>query len=819
MNDSIGRQPWRLLISAAFVAAATTLTHGLAGATAPKRPAPPQAAHVTFAAPAGLRPAGQLTPGDPFDVVLPSGRIAKPLGTSVVVGAAALGVGLSPDGRYAVVTDGAGASAGSALYVVDTTTMAVVDQRTFPAEEAPSDGVLVMPDPMNPSAAVVLVSGGAANGIAVFDLGADGHLTPDATPSIAIPATAGAAASSAHPFVSSFVAARDGRHAFAVDSSSDDVAILDVATRTLVGSPLPVGYAPFGAAVTSSTLLVSNEGLIPRSVLAMPADAPIFAPLRWDASRSSSLSLLAIGPDGALGPATPLLMDPEPDGIRAVGGAHPSALVSTPNGNYAFVAMSNVDRIATISLLPTPHVVGGTELRLYNRGPYGTQPDALAMNRNGTRLYAALVGINAVAVLDAHDPRHVHRLGLLPTGWQPAALALSRDGRTLFVANARGAVWREGAQSTLQRIDLTHVSLHSTTRAALSYQRTLTAVHANPVVPQLLGARVSSAVKHVVLVLAGNRTFDAMLGDVGATDAAAPGVGDPSLVQFGASVTPNLHALAHAFALAGNFYSDAGDPGLGDAISSAGIESAYTLRLEEAGPPRRARSVAGKDPEDYPRLGYIFNSLFAKHESFRDYGNLLRVSGYRAGGTYVLDVPALAALAGSVDQHYPDADPAVTNVARAQEFTRDYGQTAPAFAAVWLPNGTKGTPADAVADQDRALGMIVDAVTHGPTWDSTAIFVLPDGAESSADHVDSRRTYALLISPYARRGYVGMEHLSTASVLKTEEELLGLPALSLGDALAGDMRNFFVETPDVAPYAAAVPGSASLGRFVARRGE
>ena len=110
--------------------------------------------------------------------------------------------------------------------------------------------------------------------------------------------------------------------------------------------------------------------------------------------------------------------------------------------------------------------------------------------------------------------------------------------------------------------------------------------------------------------------------------------------------------------------------------------------------------------------------------------------------------------------------------------------------------------------------MIVDALTHSSSWSSTAIFVLPDGAAtSSPDHVDSRRTYAVVISPYARRGYVGMHHLSSASVLKTEEELLGLPALSLGDDLAGDMHDFFVDAPNVAPFTAmavrATPGGLS----------
>jgi DNA-binding beta-propeller fold protein YncE len=809
-----GRRLRRLLLCTALVLAPVAAS---ASAGTPKRAAH-LVAHVTFAAPAGLRPAGQLTPGDPFDAVLPSGRIVRPVGTSVVVGAAALGLTVTPNGRYAVVADGAGAAAGSALYVVDLETMRVVDQQLFPADQAPSTGLLAVTDPVDATKTVVLASGGTQSGIALFDLDAAGRLMPDATAAITTPDVA-AAVAGRRAFVSSFVPADNGRYVFAVDSAGDQVVTIDVATRTLVGTPQAVGFTPFGAALAGPQLVISNEGLIEQNVLATPASAPIFAPLPWAPGRSSSLSLLQRGPDGSLATATALQMDPEPDGVRTIGGAHPSAVAATPNGKYAFVAMSNVDRIATVALTPFARVIGGTELRLYDRGPYGTQPAALAISRTGARVYVALLGIDAVAVLDARDPRRIHRLGLLPTGWQPTALALSPDGRTLYVANARGAVWRDGAQSTLQRIDLTRVALRSTTRQTLSYERTLTPVRPNPIVPQLLGARSSAAVKHVVLVLAGDRTFDAMLGDVGSADPLVASVGDPSLVQFGATVTPNLHALARTFALAGNFYADAADPGLGDAISSDGIESAYTLRIEEHGPQRRALAVAGKDPDDYPRLGYIFNSLLAHHETFRDYGSLLRVSGFRAGGTYLLDVPTLAALSGNVDEAYPAADPSVSNVTRAREFVRDYGQSQPDYAAVWLPNGSTGVPTDSVADQDRALGMIVDALTHSSSWSSTAIFVLPDGAAtSSPDHVDSRRTYAVVISPYARRGYVGMHHLSSASVLKTEEELLGLPALSLGDDLAGDMHDFFVDAPNVAPFTA-MAVRATPGRALASSGE
>ena len=578
-----GRRLRRLLLCTALVLAPVAAS---ASAGTPKRAAH-LVAHVTFAAPAGLRPAGQLTPGDPFDAVLPSGRIVRPVGTSVVVGAAALGLTVTPNGRYAVVADGAGAAAGSALYVVDLETMRVVDQQLFPADQAPSTGLLAVTDPVDATKTVVLASGGTQSGIALFDLDAAGRLMPDATAAITTPNVA-AAVAGRRAFVSSFVPADNGRYVFAVDSAGDQVVTINVATRTLVGTPQAVGFTPFGAALAGPQLVISNEGLIEQNVLATPASAPIFAPLPWAPGRSSSLSLLQRGPDGSLATATALQMDPEPDGVRTIGGAHPSAVAATPNGKYAFVAMSNVDRIATVALTPFARVIGGTELRLYDRGPYGTQPAALAISRTGARVYVALLGIDAVAVLDARDPRRIHRLGLLPTGWQPTALALSPDGRTLYVANARGAVWRDGAQSTLQRIDLTRVALRSTTRQTLSYERTLTPVRPNPIVPQLLGARFERGrqARRARVRRQPNLRRDAWqrrqrrpVGGIRRRSVARPVRRDRYAESSRARRT---------FALAGNFYADAADPGLGDAISSDGIESAYTLRIEEHGPQRRA---------------------------------------------------------------------------------------------------------------------------------------------------------------------------------------------------------------------------------------
>jgi DNA-binding beta-propeller fold protein YncE len=830
---------------------------------------------VVFEAPAGRRAAGPLSIGSPFDRVLPSGRIIHPAGTSVVVGMHAGGVALSPDGRFAIVSndDERGASVttnadgqtmgGYSLTVVDTTTMRVVDRYRSPGESFYA-GIVATADPASAGGTLVLASGGPSNAVYAFDLDTAGQLVPDAHHTIAIPGPTDARfASAGHSFPSTLVVAPSGTHAYVVDNVGDDIAEIDLATRTLAAAPVPVGFFPFGAAYSTAGLLVANEGLGAYGVLPQPAAAPPFASPAVDLARASSLSLLTINGDETLGTQrSTVALDRGLDGVRAIGGTHPAAIVAERTKPFAFVAMASVDRIATIGLEgAAAAAVGGTELRLYDRGPYGTQPVALALSPDERRLFVALAGIDAVAVLDVSDPLHPHRIGLIPTGWYPDALALSPNGRYLFVANAKGygtdrnftgdraefvdshgrvmSVGADGTAdwSTLERIDTQTLNLRRSTPLALACLRAIRPARPSRIVPQIFASSGSTVINHVVFILEENKTFDAVLGDLKDASGRAHGPGSPEYVAFDESVTPNLHALARRFALAGNMYADADESHTGHQVAFGGIASAYTERTSVAQSGRLSYPDANEDPEDDTRAGYVFNSLAERGETYRDYGDLLRVAGYDDGGSldpktddpnflgvddamaptaglggrYALDVPAPLALSGHVDLNYPGWNPRIRDMRRAAEFVRDFdpyvrANRMPAFTSIWLPDGAAaGSPGvaalpETVADGDRALGQIVEYLTHIPQWRSTAILITPASAERGRDHLDEHRTYAIVVSPYARRGYVGTRHVSTVSVLKTEEEILGLPALSLGDALATDLSDLFTSTPDPAPF-------------------
>ena len=771
---------------------------------------------ISYAPPAGSLPAGRYH-GVPYSAILPSGRLIAPAGTSIVTGMNSLGVVLSPDGHYAITSNDdereaaarsaldPDATGGYSLTVIDTARM-VATSHYHAASETFYSGLAALKDPLDPARTLVFAAGGPSNAVYAFVLDAAGRLVPDARHTIAMPGPSDPGfADRGISFPSMLLASSDGRRVYVVNAGGQSVAAIDTSTRRLIAPPRRVGFSPFGAAVAGSRLLVTNEGLMRYGLLPAAAASPVFDRVPADAQNASSLSLLALDASGALaGPADVLPMDAPPDGLRLVGGAHPTAVVATADGAYAFVAMTNVDRIATVALGATPHVAGGTELRLFDKGPYGTQPTALALSRDGSRLYVALSGLNAIAVVDARDPLHLHRLGLIPTGWSPSALALGADDRTLYVANAKGyghdadfvgntvagvdagAMW-----STLERIDLAGVKLSDTTRAALGAARNV--VRIPPALPQVL--------HNLVLIVEDGKNYDEVLGDLGA------GPGAPSFAVDGAAATPNQHALAMRFGLAGNMFADSG-PSAQDAVAG-GIASAFTERNAPVRDARRPLGYAGEDPEDQLRLGSIFNEL-ARHDlSFRDYGGFLNVSG-TTRADYMQNVPAPVVLEGHVDASYPAWNAPVPDATRAAEFVRDFGALSaahrqPRFAYVALP-------AASAAEGDRALGTMVDFLSHLPSWRTTVVIVMPAGVRTGRDHIDASRTFALVISPYVKHGYVGMRHLSPASVLKTIDRLFKLSPLSLGDLLANDMGDFFGSAPDLRPYVAATPAVALPAR-------
>ncbi len=343
--------------------------------------------------------------------------------------------------------------------------------------------------------------------------------------------------------------------------------------------------------------------------------------------------------------------------------------------------------------------------------------------------------------------------------------------------------------------------------------------------PKAIPARAGepSLIEHVVYIIKENRTYDQVFGDM------PKGNGDPSLTMFGEKVTPNHHRLADQFVLLDNFYATGGNSGDGHQWVTQANEVDYAMW-----PGYRGRSYPfdGTDPVAYSSGGFIWDSASRAGKTVRIYGEyagrmaeppdarLPLLNQVMAGddftSKYSVEAP-LKPLNQFLAKNYPPYTNSIPDLVRAQIFARDVDRwqqegKMPNLVIVQLPCdhtfGTRpgtSTPAAMVADNDWALGQMVEKLTKTSFWNKMAIFVVEDDAQNGVDHVDGHRTVALAISPYTRRGHIDSTFYANQHMLKTIELILGLPNLSLFDLIATEMRSSFTDTPDFTPYDARKP--------------
>jgi hypothetical protein len=523
--------------------------------------------------------------------------------------------------------------------------------------------------------------------------------------------------------------------------------------------------------------------------------------------------------------------------VRTVGGAHPTAVVTTANGAFAFVAMTNVDRVATVALNGPPRVLGGTELRLFDKGPYGTQPSALALSKDGARLYVALAGLNAVAVIDARDPVHLHRLGLIPTGWYPTALALSPDARTLHVITARGlghsiaatqpyvdpdpaAVVPDGAYGTVGTLETIPVpdgaTLGRYTAQVRRYlrKRAPAGTATNPIVAGRAGP-----IKHVIYVTRENKTYDADLGDLHA----GPGA---SLAVFGQPVTPNLHALERAFVEAQSFYYQGFASTVGHMWEDAGAVSDLYEHTQAAATGAHTTHISDSwaDRENYPLTGTLTEQAWRAGLSVRTYNQ----ETIERAKLLPEELQANQSVYPDYDLHIPDTKREAGWESEFRQFeshachgelAKAYGKrcSLPDYEYVYLGEDhttvvdEPGYPTieAQVADNDYATGKLIDAVSHSPDWRSTLVIAIEDDPQGTGDHVSAYRGFAAVASPWVRRGLISRTHYDLTSVVGAIDRILGLPPLTDYAATSRPLDEFFTDRPTMAPFKADGSGVAA----------
>lgn len=516
-------------------------------------------------------------------------------------------------------------------------------------------------------------------------------------------------------------------------------------------------------------------------------------------------------------------------------GIHPNQIALHPKDDRLFVACASSNSVSVIDLkrgIVTETIVTS----LFPAAPEGSTPDALAVAPDGETLYVANADNNCVAVVDIEAPGRSQVKGYIPTGWYPTSVAVTPDGKSLLIGIGKGNQTKPNPVAKVENNDeearrkqnrLPFPYIGTTLSGALAivpmpddkqlagYTETVyrNCPYADTLLTNAPYSRKTaiptkvgdpSPIKHVIYVIKENRTYDQVFGDI------PRGNGDPSLVMFGAAVTPNHHALAEEFVLLDNLYCNGHVSADGHPWSTMAYNTDYVARNWALTYSART-GISDDDDGDLQKApsGYLWDACSRNNLTYRSYGEYGHRVSQPDGSTKIEGrVPGL------VGHMCPDYGLGVNvrDTDRVETFLKEFAAyekngNLPRFIVMSLgedhTTGTKPgtyTPQACVASNDQALGRLVDAVSHSKLWPQTAIFVIEDDAQNGPDHVDAHRTVGLVISPYTRRHHKDSTQYSTVSMIRTMELILGLPPLSQFDAAARPMFESFNDTPDTTAF-------------------
>ena len=532
---------------------------------------------------------------------------------------------------------------------------------------------------------------------------------------------------------------------------------------------------------------------------------------------------------GTPGSGTVSLIDRESGKTRHLEvGIHPTAIAVSGGRAYVANAMSDsiseVD-IASGKLTRTIPILWGEKLRVL-----GSMPNALEIR--GKTLYIANGGDNALCEVDIASGKV---LGFRPAGYFPTALALTPDGKSALLLNTKGngSVNRTLAGKPGNAHDfqgtVTVVDLDADLAKATSVVARNNRWDANLVKPPL--TVYNGAIKHVLYIIKENRTYDEIFGDL------PKGNGDPKLCSLGERVMPNHRKIANEFTLFDNGYVSGTNSADGHAWSTQSIANDYLEHFYVGY--SRTYPCEGEDPMAISSGGAIWDAAIRKNKTLRVWGEFCdeTKAGFqpapkdwfelwedRKNGTNKFKmtaettVPSLKPYINKEVHYWPLIQ---SDQHRVDVFLREYEEfskkdAVPDLMIMSLPcdhtegvNPSYPTPRAMMADNDLALGRVVEALSKSPQWKETCIFVIEDDAQSGPDHVDGHRTAFMAISPYTRRGFLDSTFYTTTNMIRSMEMMLGLDPMNKFDALSDPLVACFGDEPDLTPYKA-VPNNVPL---------
>ncbi|HVW16577.1 MAG TPA: bifunctional YncE family protein/alkaline phosphatase family protein [Mucilaginibacter sp.] len=632
---------------------------------------------------------------------------------------------------------------------------------------------------------------------------------------------------------------------YVVLNGNDQLLKIDLATKQTVWSK-PTGVAPYGIAVVGNKILVTNWGgdepgadTTHRETAGVPYGKTYIDPKTGAASAGS---VQVFDNDGNIVKQIPV-------------GLHPNVIITGRDGNFAYVANANSDNVSVISL-SSLSVVETIPVRLMagKNGYIGDSPNALALSADNTTLYVANGMDNAVAAVklgslaSANGSRRSEIKGFIPTEAYPGGLLVS--GNTLFVTNLEGEGSRISSKDFSSNKNLSAVNAYNSHHekatlsiialpgdAALkSYTEKVKQLNLafreaiagltprKNVAPQPVPERIGepSVFKHVLYIIKENRTYDQVLGDM------PEGNGMKSLCVYGDSITPNAHQLARNFLLLDNYYASGKCSAEGHQWTDAAMVTDYVEKNVRAW--FRSYPHVQEDALVYDANGFIWNDAADHGKTVRIYGEASQphfdnklswtdiYNNYREGKPFEFyNTSTISRVRPMLSQNYPGSDVLkITDQVRASAFIKELhgyeqqaGDALPNLMVMALSDDhTEGTrpgmpkPQSMVADNDLALGRIVEAVSKSRFWKNTVIFVTEDDSQDGWDHVSAYRTVGFVISPYSCLQSTVSTNYNQTSVVRTIEQILGIPPMNVLDATALPMFKCFSGRPSSYVYTA-----------------
>lgn len=810
--------------------------------------------------------------------VLPSGRYLSPAGKLLRITNDPFALKLSPDGKKAVTLhDGV---------------FTLIDIASLKSTRVPSyDGKITSPFSngsylglaFSPDSKTIYLSGGDNGALLVYDLE-----SMQRRDSISLNvAVKGKFYDDS--FTADLLLTKDATELLILDRGNFRMVRLNLSTKTITAS-IPVGRQPFGLALSpdGETAFVANVGMYAYPLIEganrknydslMISHHPYGDNTKEsrEGTEVEGRKIPGVGSPNApeamsvftINLANNQVIDKFKTGyqvgemieeVEVVGGASPNSIAV--GKDFAYVTNATNDNISIIDykhhkLLGHINIAVDQRIDKYR----GLLPFGLTLSKNEQRLYVALLGFNAIAVIDIPSKKTI---GLIPTGWGPTRVLLSDDETEIYAITCRGlGAGPNGGKGFVRPIQGTFIgdiqlgsfqkiampnqeTLKSYTAQAISntFIQTEVSVNSENPLPVLPGAS-ESPIKYIVYVTKENRTYDEIFGQLSNAN------GDSSLARFGVNseytlpdslrasyknmkVTPNHHKAAKQFAFSDNFYCDSdasihGHHWMMGVIPNEWVEVnsdvTKSAKLFSKAPGRRHPGSTGSmDPEDFAEIGGLWEALERKKIAFYNFGEGNETAHIRetwsdtaTGAAHGVMVPMQKALFPNTSHNYAGFNSNIPDQFRMDQFETEFTnkwilgkEKMPSLITMQVPNDhtAKKRPQDGfylpqsfVADNDLAVGRILHFLSRTKYWKNMLVIITEDDPQGGVDHVDAHRSILMMAGPYVKKGYVSHTHANFGAILKTIYNILGVPYVNQYDATGSLLQDFFTNKPDFSTY-------------------